>query len=141
MLGNPKYKLGETVQFWWNDDEKKEGIIYFIDKYGTFEYPDDVSYDIMVYLNGDQCLFKHITEKEVIGIVKTYEIWAEGYCTTGDGLCKAQLIGEQKATSFQEACDIFFADEKHKGYYNSLKRSYWGWRLYDNEDDARKNFG
>lgn len=70
MKGEPKYKLGETVQFWWNDDEKKEGIIYFIDKYGTFQDPTDVSYDIMVDHNGVDWLFKHIPETEVIGKIK-----------------------------------------------------------------------
>lgn len=140
MRGHPKYKLGNKVKFQFND-EIKAGKIYIIDKYGTFQDPTDVSYDIMVDHNGVDWLFKHIPETEVIGKVKTYEIWSEGYCATGDGLCPAQLMGEQDATSFQEACDIFFADERHKGYYNSERLSYWACRLYDNEKDARKSFG
>ena len=63
MKGYPKFKFGDKVKFTIND-ETYEGYIYIIDKYGTFEYPDDVSYDIMVdgYNGSAECLFKHIKE-------------------------------------------------------------------------------
>lgn len=57
MKGNPKYKLGQIVKF--NiDDISKEGTIYIVDPYGTFEDSSDVSYDILA----DNCLYKHIRE-------------------------------------------------------------------------------
>ena len=64
MKGNPKFKYEEKVKFKFND-EIKEGTIYIIDKYGTWDDPSDVSYDIISTYNGKECLFKHITEKLV----------------------------------------------------------------------------
>ena len=65
MKGQPKFKYGDKVTFTWGKDEEKEGTIYIIDKYGTWDDPSDVSYDIMSEDNGRKCLFKHITEKYV----------------------------------------------------------------------------
>ena len=68
MIGNPKFKLGDTVEFEL-EGRKYHGTIYIIDKYGTFENNSDVSYDIMVIDYGEnhnhECLFKHITERLV----------------------------------------------------------------------------
>lgn len=69
MLGNPKYKIGDKVIFELSDDNKYKGKIYIIDKYGTFEDPTNVSYDILIepndkYPNG--CLYKHISEHLII---------------------------------------------------------------------------
>ena len=64
MKGNPKFKYEEKVKFKFND-EIKEGTIYIIDKYGTWDDSSDVSYDIISIYNGKECLFKHITEKLV----------------------------------------------------------------------------
>ena len=62
MKGEPKFKLGQLVKFNFGN-EKKEGIIFIIDKFVCFEYPDDVSYDILN--EKDNCLYKHVQEKEV----------------------------------------------------------------------------
>lgn len=67
MRGKPKFNYGDKVEFTLSDGTY-QGEIYIIDKYGTFEDPSDVSYDIMVDNWGpkkEQCLFKHITEKLV----------------------------------------------------------------------------
>ena len=73
MLGKPKYKCTETVKFNIQDKEYI-GEVWIVDKYGTWEDPSDVSYDILVkdaYKEGDKyynpngnndCLFKHIPE-------------------------------------------------------------------------------
>lgn len=48
-MKEPKYKLGDTVKFTVMIKGKqctKEGEVYIIDKYGTFENPGIVSYDI-----------------------------------------------------------------------------------------------
>ena len=60
MLGKPKYKLNDKVKFKL-EDKLIEGYVYIIDEYGTFEYDEDVSYDIMCKENN--CLYKHIPEK------------------------------------------------------------------------------
>lgn len=62
MKGNPKYQYGNLVKFELNG-EIKEGTIYIIDKYGTFEDDSDVSYDILV--GNENCLYKHINEKYI----------------------------------------------------------------------------
>ena len=62
MIGKPKYNYGEKVSF---QTEKgfKIGTIAIIDKYGTFEQREDVSYDILV--ETENCLYKHIPEQYV----------------------------------------------------------------------------
>lgn len=62
MLGKPKFNYGDVVKFKLGDDIK-EGIVYIIDKYGTFEDDSDVSYDIFV--KSENCLYKHVTERIV----------------------------------------------------------------------------
>lgn len=47
MRGKPKYKVGTKVKFIFGD-ELKTGEIFVVDKYGTFDNPTDVGYDIMV---------------------------------------------------------------------------------------------
>ena len=64
MKGYPKYKINDRVSFIL-EGIKYEGTIYIVDKFGTFDNPSDVSYDIMGEYNGKPCLFKHITEKLV----------------------------------------------------------------------------
>jgi hypothetical protein len=58
MIGRPKYKIGDKVSFSFLEGTK-HGIIFIVDKYGTFEDDSDVSYDIMV----EDTLYKHINEK------------------------------------------------------------------------------
>lgn len=65
MKGKPKFKIGDKVQFTL-DNETFYGEVYIVDAYGTWDDPNDVSYDIMVNNWGpkkEECLFKHITEK------------------------------------------------------------------------------
>ena len=67
MKGKPKYKIGDKVQFTL-EEGTFYGEVYIVDAYGTWDNPNDVSYDIMVDNWGpkkEECLFKHITEKLV----------------------------------------------------------------------------
>ena len=76
MKGKPKFNYGDIVKFKLEDKEYT-GEIWIVDKFRTFDNPDDVSYDILVkdaFKEGDKyykpndnndCLFKHITEKLV----------------------------------------------------------------------------
>lgn len=77
MIGKPKYNCKDNVRFKLEDKEYI-GEVWIIDKYGTWDDPSDVSYDILVedaFKEGDEhykpgkdnsCLFKHITEKLII---------------------------------------------------------------------------
>ena len=68
------------------------------------------------------------------------EVWMEGYWCTGMELGpeKASLIGKTKAESFKNACDKLCKDKED---YDSERLMIWGCQLYDNETDARKEFG
>ena len=76
MKGQPKFNCRDKVKFKFQDKEYI-GEVWIVDKYGTWDDPSDVSYDILVkdaFKEGDKlyhsdgnndCLFKHITEKLV----------------------------------------------------------------------------
>ena len=70
--GKPKYHMYDMVSFDFIDDygneEKKIGSVYIVDSYGTFFNTTEPSYDIMVYENANQCLYKHIPESFVSSI-------------------------------------------------------------------------
>lgn len=66
-----------------------------------------------------------------------YEIWLEGYQNMYE-MYTAKWMGVFHGNSFQEVCDqLFYNNPK----YNSEKLTYRGVRLFDNEEDARRNFG
>lgn len=67
--GKPRYKKYQPVKFEWNiKDETMHlvGIIVIVDAYGTYEAPEEPSYDIYSCLNvEEQGVFKHISESNV----------------------------------------------------------------------------
>ena len=63
MIGKPKYKENDKVEFTIYENEVRKGVIYVVDKYGTFFDKSDVSYDIFV--EEENMLYKHINEKYV----------------------------------------------------------------------------
>jgi hypothetical protein len=63
MIGNPRYKAFDKVEFFFNDNELHEGVIRVVDELGTYFDKSDVSYDI--YVEGENTLYKHINEKYV----------------------------------------------------------------------------
>ena len=63
MIGKPKYKENDKVEFTIYENEVHKGVIYVVDKYGTFLDKSDVSYDI--YVEEENTLYKHINEKYV----------------------------------------------------------------------------
>ena len=73
--------------------------------------------------------------------MKTYDIWSEGYrimCEQG----RAHLMGTAQGNSFREACVNFFASYKEPvDNFNEERLTHWGCKLFDNEADAKKNFG
>ena len=62
-IGQNKYEHNDIVEFKVNEDTKLIGRIFIVDKYGVFEDPDNVYYDIMV----KDILYKHIVESDIIG--------------------------------------------------------------------------
>lgn len=62
MRGKPKFKEGDKVDFSFKG-ETKNGEIWVVDKWGTFDDPTDVSYDI--YVGSENMLYKHFGEKHV----------------------------------------------------------------------------
>lgn len=67
----PKYNYNDIVSFKIKDYNDKERILtgkmYIIDKYGTFEQHEEVSYDIMVDDSEEgRILFKHIRESSIL---------------------------------------------------------------------------
>ena len=72
----------------------------------------------------------------------TYDIWIEGWAATGDGWTPARRLGQSSGNTFEDACVNFMRSYDRKNtYYNPASNSYWGCGLYDNESDARRNFG
>jgi hypothetical protein len=63
MIGKPKYKENDKVEFAIHENDARIGVIYVVDKYGTFFDKSDVSYDI--YVKEEHMLYKHINEKYV----------------------------------------------------------------------------
>ena len=65
MLGKPKYKENDLVEFQWlKDKPNKVGIVYIVDRWGTLSDDSDVSYDILV--KEENMLYKHINERYVV---------------------------------------------------------------------------
>lgn len=65
MIGKPKFKYGDVVEFMYNN-EKIVGTVEIIDSYGTHFDKSDVSYDIMCdNYKGSPMFFKHVTERLV----------------------------------------------------------------------------
>lgn len=86
MLGKPKYKEETTVKFI-VCDELKTGVIWVVDKFGTFEDPSDVSYDILV--ESENILYKHIPEKYVVQ--RCYKMELKSWTENGENILKNKL--------------------------------------------------
>ncbi len=63
MRGKPKYKAFDKVEFKFSEGEVHNGVIWTVDKYGTYFDKSDVSYDI--YVEEEKMIYKHINEKNV----------------------------------------------------------------------------
>lgn len=77
-----------------------------------------------------------------------YTLWVEGYLATGEhGV--AQCLGAWDADTFSDAVGAWNQAENPGGRkYGTLKYnaardewSVWGCVIFDNEEDARRNFG
>jgi hypothetical protein len=71
-----------------------------------------------------------------------YNIWVEGFSATGQH-GPAQFIASVDSTSFKEACIKLATPEIQRKYgnFNETYLTLWGCKLFDNEVDARRNYG
>ncbi len=68
--GYPRFRRGDVVEFWWDHGSERIklcGTVEIVDKYGSFHRPDEASYDICALYDGEEMLFKHVAETDVIG--------------------------------------------------------------------------
>ena len=90
-----------------------------------------------------------------LGIIKAHEtnkkeitnnvisLWSEGYSATGD-YSDATYHGNFNAINLRDAVKQFknsLTDESSKKLIDLNKLTFWGCKFFDNEHDARKNFG
>lgn len=76
--------------------------------------------------------------------MRKFEVWTEGYSATGES-GTAIFHGKFEAETFKNAVYKYIEtlDEKDKSYFkdNEYGLRYWGCKFFDNEKDARKNYG
>lgn len=72
--------------------------------------------------------------------VRIYEIWSEGFVTTGNS-STARLLGKAQGATFDKAVHRLSLEEGFKVEYKDGKPYVWGCQLFDNEHDARLTFG
>lgn len=61
----PKYNLHDNVTFK-IEEGSFSGTIVVVDPHGTWENPNEVSYDVIGDFNGKETLFKHISEHLIL---------------------------------------------------------------------------
>jgi hypothetical protein len=91
----------------------------------------------------------------LLGAVREFEIWAEGYAATGEN-GTAQMIGKGFGSTFDEAVKDYMSKNPNHGIEENGRNRYiseygyknrrsswniWACSLFDNEADARKSFG
>lgn len=74
-----------------------------------------------------------------------YEIWSEGHAAQGSPM-GAQLIATIAADSFDEAVQTWVETEYSRSQWGQVEHIngrwfLWGCELFDNEYDARRNYG
>jgi len=66
-----------------------------------------------------------------------FEVWSEGYVATGER-AGAKFHGTFEAETFREACILALG---HFVDFDGNRLTLWGSEMFDNETDARRNFG
>ena len=73
--------------------------------------------------------------------MKKWPVWMEGFAATGNAK-SAEYGGEFEGETFADACENWLkASHGDEHLFDKAKLTYWGCQLFDNEADARKNFG
>lgn len=69
-----------------------------------------------------------------------YSIWMEGYRATGEQ-ASCSYCGKFRGENFEHACREWAKQVREPKFYDPIKNTYWGCRLFDNQSDAAKSFG
>ena len=69
-----------------------------------------------------------------------WEVWMEGYACTGERNA-ARFMGMYLGATFEDACNVWAKEGDNEKYYKNNPPRYWGCKLFNNEMEARKNFG
>jgi len=75
--------------------------------------------------------------------LKTFDLWVEGYSTTGQS-APAQFLGTYEGKTFREAVlswSFSGLSRNENQYFNANNLTYWGCEIFDSEKKARKSFG
>lgn len=72
---------------------------------------------------------------------KEFNIWSEGYRANGES-SGAVYLGIYAGVDFRDACLKWANSTSDRlQLYDRVRNTYWGCQLFDNEIDARANFG
>ena len=89
----------------------------------------------------DELKIPRIEPKPSPATLPLWHVWIEGYAATGEH-GRAQFVGAVHAATFEEACKKLHNPRwGNYGHDRKGRPTYWACRLYDNEADARKEFG
>jgi len=74
--------------------------------------------------------------------MKIYAVWTEGYIVTGQS-SDATFWGLFEGSTFEDAVQsaVNSMPEEEWKSFDPQTLTWWGCKFYDNEIDARKNFG
>jgi len=71
-----------------------------------------------------------------------YDIWMEGFMFSMDERAEASYLGQSEGATFKDAVIAWYEKNPlRKHSFNPDNLTDWGCRLFDNEVDARRNFG
>lgn len=79
--------------------------------------------------------------------MNAYQVWCEGYAATCERGKAQRLTRKNEDTlwegeTFQAACEnALLTLGWDMSYYNKETNSYWGCGFFDNETEARRNYG
>ena len=73
-------------------------------------------------------------------IMKEFEIWVEGHEMSGQAY-KATKLGTVTGDDFKMAVAEFMDGNDYTNVFDSGHMTFWGCRIFDNEEDARKLVG
>lgn len=69
------------------------------------------------------------------------DVWIEGFRATGE-IGSARKLCTVNSDTLREACDKYALEHPDWAeHYDPERLTYWGCRIFDNEADARSQFG
>ena len=71
---------------------------------------------------------------------RKFQLWQEGFRMKG-AENEATYLGEFEGNNFDDACLNWAKQSSSMAHYKNRPPRFWGCRIFDNEADARKNFG